>query len=212
MGRKTQHRAAAGAEQLCGRGTKNGGTCKQPAGAGTDHVGYGACRFHAGNAPAQRTAAIREATQTEAERWAYAQEFQILPEDALLWSVRLSAGAVTWLRSQVERKDDWGTSPHQRQDPDKLEKSRLAWMAAYGDERDRLAKTAKMAVDAGIARRQVELAEAEASYVFEGLMHALRAIKLNPSQMEAAGAALLQYLEGTQAPMNDIKREITVGR
>src|SRR5689334_21056250 len=34
----------------CGRKTKSGGRCTQPAGWGTDHVGSGACKLHGGNA------------------------------------------------------------------------------------------------------------------------------------------------------------------
>lgn len=211
MANPSQHRAAGGGGK-CGHPKKDGEPCKQPAGAATDHVGFGRCRFHAGNAPSQRKAAVREMADSEAERWAFAQEFQILPEDALLWAVRLSAGATTWLRAQIERKDDWGTTPHQREDPVKLEKARMAWFEIYGQERERLARTAKLAVDAGIARRQVELAEAEAAFVFEGLMTALRAIKASPAQIDQAGQALLHYLDTTQAPMSDVKREITVGR
>lgn len=211
MGRKTQHRATGG-EEKCGRKKKDGTACGQPAGMGTDHVGYGACRFHAGNAPAQRKQAVRSMADAEGAKFAGTQELPILPEDALLWAVRLAAGAVTWLRGQVERGDDWGTTPHQRADPEKVERSRQAWWAIYGEERDRLAKTAKMAVDAGVARRQVELAEAEAAFVFEGLMAALRAIKATPAQIDAAGSALLAYLESTQAPVAEIRREITVGR
>lgn len=205
-------RRASGGDELCSRPTKAGGTCRQTAGYGTDHVGYGACRFHAGNAPGQRKQAIRSMADAEAERFAGTQELPILPEDALLWAVRLSAGSVTWLRGQVERGDSWGTTPQQRADPDKVERSRQAWWQIYGEERDRLAKTAKMAVDAGVARRQVELAEAEAAFVYEGLMAALRAIKATPAQIDAAGVALLGYLESAQAPMPEVRREITVGR
>lgn len=38
-------------EQLCGAKTRNGGTCKKPAGAGTDHVGQGRCKLHGGATP-----------------------------------------------------------------------------------------------------------------------------------------------------------------
>jgi hypothetical protein len=211
---RVSQRRAAGGDELCGRPTKAGGTCKQAAGHGTDHVGYGACKHHAGNAPAQRKVAVRAMAAAEAERFAVTDELPIAPEDALLWAVRLSAGAVTWLRAQVERGDDWGAAPLQLRDEkkDKLERVKQNWFEVYGEERDRLARTAKMAVDAGIARRQVELAEAEANFVYTGLMTALRAIKATPAQIDAAGAALLQYLETAQAPMTEIRREITVGR
>lgn len=34
----------------CGAKTRSGGTCKQPAGWGTQHVGEGRCKLHGGNA------------------------------------------------------------------------------------------------------------------------------------------------------------------
>lgn len=37
---------------LCGAKTRAGGTCQQPAGWGTQHVGNGRCKLHGGNAGA----------------------------------------------------------------------------------------------------------------------------------------------------------------
>lgn len=199
----------------CGRVTKAGTPCKNPAGTRTDHLGYGRCANHGGNAPGQRVQGIRLATADAAQKFALGDELAIDPEDALLWAVRLSAGAVTFLRHRVEgmaEGDGWGLAPIQVAQPEKGERAKVAWATEYGNERDRLARTAKMAIDAGVAKRTVELAEAEASFVYEGLMAALRAIKLTPAQMEQAGAALLGYLETHQAPMSEIRREITVGR
>lgn len=35
-------------------------TCLHPAGYGTDHLGYGTCKYHLGNTPAQRAAAQKQ--------------------------------------------------------------------------------------------------------------------------------------------------------
>ena len=35
----------------CGAKNRKGGPCEQPAGWGTDHAGYGRCRFHGGSSP-----------------------------------------------------------------------------------------------------------------------------------------------------------------
>jgi hypothetical protein len=43
-------------------------TCTLPAGWGTDHVGYGRCRRHFGNAPNVIKAAERERTTSEARK------------------------------------------------------------------------------------------------------------------------------------------------
>jgi hypothetical protein len=39
---------------LCNARTRAGGTCRLAAGHGTDHVGFGRCRLHAGNTPSGR--------------------------------------------------------------------------------------------------------------------------------------------------------------
>lgn len=211
-GRRTEQGQAG---PRCERITKKGTPCKNPAGMRTDHLGYGRCANHGGNAPGQRTNAIRQEVAVRSEEFALSDEMQISPEDALLWAVRLSAGAVTFLRHRVERMaegDGWGLAPIQQEQPDKAERAKIAWAEEYGKERDRLVRTAKAAVDAGVAVRAVELAEAEASFVHEGLMTALRAIKLTPQQMEQAATAFLGYLETQQAPMSEIRRELTVGR
>jgi len=193
--------------------TKAGNPCKNPAGTRTDHLGYGRCANHGGNGPGPRTQGIRLQTAAESERFALTDELAISPEDALLWAVRLSAGAVTFLRRQVESQENGhNLAPIQVEQPDKAERARVAWAEEYGKERDRLVKTAAAAVTAGVAKRSIELAEAEASFVYEGLMAAMRAIKLTPQQMEQAGAAFLVFLEQHQAPMSEVRREITVGR
>ena len=197
----------------CGAPTKAKGKCKNPAGMRTDHLGYGLCANHGGNGPGPRIQGIRGKTAAEAERFALTDELAISPEDALLWAVRLSAGAVTFLRRQVESQENGhNLAPIQMEQPDKAERARIAWAEEYGKERDRLVKTAAAAVSAGVAQRSIELAEQEASFVYEGLMAAMRAVKLTPMQMEQAGAALLDYLSGHQAPMSEVRREITVGR
>lgn len=43
-------RAAEG--RTCGARNRRGGECRLPAGFGTDHVGYGTCRFHGGSTKA----------------------------------------------------------------------------------------------------------------------------------------------------------------
>jgi hypothetical protein len=71
----------------------------------------------------------------------------IEPETALLMMVRVSAGQVAWLKQEIEA--DTEDSPFERQ----------VLMAAWDSERDRLSRTAKAALDAGVAKRAVEAAE-----------------------------------------------------
>lgn len=55
-----------GTPRCGGKRKQGGGTCRRPAGAGTDHPGYGACSLHTGSTPTGRKHA--ETLRTEA--WA----------------------------------------------------------------------------------------------------------------------------------------------
>ena len=48
--------AAHPSKPRCGAKTRAGGYCTQPAGWGTDHLGFGSCRIHSGNTPTGRMA------------------------------------------------------------------------------------------------------------------------------------------------------------
>ena len=72
---------------------------------------------------------------------------EVHPHEALLSMLYLASGHVAWLRETVGATDDLGT----------FEARVLVQL--YGEERDRVAKIAKAALDAGVAERQVVLAE-----------------------------------------------------
>lgn len=64
----------------------------------------------------------------------------------------------------------------------------------YGEWTDRLVKYAKAAVAAGIAKRQVELAEQHGEQIVVVFVNALNRLNLDPKQMLEARAALAQEL------------------
>lgn len=126
---------------LCNANKTDGsGKCKRLAGFGTDHPGFGRCMNHGGTTESHRVSAAR------AQARKLAEEYDTDPSSALLYAVRLAAGAVEYIRGAIEdgsEEDGW----------------RLARI--YGEERDRLAKTAAMALNAGIAERAVRVAESQ---------------------------------------------------
>lgn len=90
------------------------GSCKQPAGYGTDHVGFGYCKFHGGNTPAGKKAGAKAAGRAliaqhrqeiiNAERAGghrEAPQNQITPELALLEEVRRSVAMVRWIEERI---------------------------------------------------------------------------------------------------------------
>lgn len=139
------------------------GECRLPAGEGTKHLGYGPCRIH-GRAVEHR--AWEMAMDV-------ARELNISPWEALLKSVRLSAGRVEWVDAQLRdatRRNDGGESaPEVRM-----------WLKESREERSHLAKVSKAAIDAGVAERLVRNVELEGKVVAEVIGRTLDALDLSP--------------------------------
>lgn len=178
----------------CGaKRTGRDGTCDLPAGYGTDHLGFGKCKWHFGNTRALKIAAAKEEMR---ERF-YGDEVSIEPTEAILEEIRRSAGHVRWLHSMILRMD----AQLEGQDPDRvlLQLSvtgwgKAAWTKMYADERAHLVKTAKMAIDAGVAERQVRLAESHGELLATILRAVLTDLKLTPEQQALAPEIVTRHL------------------
>lgn len=143
--------------------------CRRYPGEGTAHYGVGPCVAH-------ETADVREAWRVAME---IAREENISPWDALLRSTRLAANRVAWVDRQlaevVARHDGEPFALEVRQ---ALQESRK--------ERQLLARTAKSAVDAGVAERLVRQVELEGRLVAEVLGRTLDALELTVDQRQVA--------------------------
>ena len=164
------------AMELCSARTRSGGRCRRPAGHGTEHSGIGRCKLHGGSTPAQSERARRELAHRELAL--LGGSIAIEPTDALLECVHRAAGQATWLRLKVES----------------LEPDALVCVGAHGDPAlhtwarmehealDRLARWSKMALDAGVAERSVQIAERTAQLIAVALDEALAPLGLPPQQ------------------------------
>jgi hypothetical protein len=130
---------------LCGAKKKSGELCRAFAGQGTDHPGVGKCKFHLGNSPTHQVSAVVQETQRRMIK--LGMPIEVHPHEALLSMLYLASGHVAWLRAEIGATDDLGTF-----------EARVL-VELYGTERDRVAKVAKAALDAGVNERQVALAE-----------------------------------------------------
>lgn len=110
-----------------------------------------------------------------------ARELNVSPWDALLMSTRLAAGRVAWVDQQlaevVKQQDGDPSSPAVR-----------GWLKESRNERNLLARTAKAAIDAGVAERLVRQVELEGRLVAEVLGRTLDALELTAEQRQAAFA------------------------
>lgn len=177
--------------RLCGA-RKTGGTrrttgspspwCRRWAGAGTDHTGIGQCSFHGGATPA----ATRHA-QTERARQAVATfglPVEVDPHTALLEEIHRTAGHVAYLAAKIAAfDDDDQLKQHSTDDDGRLWEKPAVWVRLYQDERSHLVAVCKAAVSAGVAERQVALAEQQG----ELLAKVMRAIFEDPDLDLTAG-------------------------
>jgi len=197
------------AGKLCGSPKKNGGTCGNTAGQGTDHVGFGHCRFHGGRSPGGIKMAQREQAYDAVRT--FGLPVDIDPAAALLQEVKRSAGIVDYLSQRVaELEADevvWSRALEREQTGGEFpgftteyRASVNVWVQLYAAERRHLAEVCAKAIQAGVAERQVRVAEEQGRLVGD----LLRAIIDGLPADQRAGAyerarAQLALIQGASA-------------
>lgn len=174
-----------GANKTDGSGDK----CKMPAGFGTDHIGFGHCKYHGGSTSAHKIAAAREEA-----RWfmSAGQHVDIEPAQALVEEVRRAAGVVMYLEWKLQQMGD----------TDQIDLVQLtaegsrprAFIQVYREERAHLARVAKLALDAGVAERQVRLAEDQGRLLAQVIRAILNDLNLDEDQQSEAPAIVRKHL------------------
>lgn len=161
-------------KETCGAKTKQGGVCKNHKGFKTEHPGYGLCFRHTGDSPSGKQAAAKE--EIEVRHHAMGLPVEINPHDALLEEVYRTAGHVRWLAKEIggwNSKMDLEDAGDVSGLPASIDVGELSteypltnaqkeWFTVYSKERDHLAKVSKLAIDAGVATRAIQLAESQA--------------------------------------------------
>lgn len=170
-GRDNERRLYCGAKKR-----QSEGTCERPAGWGTDHPGIGKCKLHGGGTKSHKTAAkielARQAVVT------YGLPRQIAPDAALLEEVWRTAGHVQWLGELVQLADARDLT--QRGEQGVVVES--VWVDMYRKERAHLVAVAKAAIAAGIAERQVRVAEQQGAILAGAVREILDRLGLTAEQ------------------------------
>lgn len=181
--------------KYCGAKKRQGeGTCTRPAGWGTDHVGIGRCKLHGGRTPDH----VKQANVVKAERAVatYGLPREVAPDQALLEEVHRTAGHVAWLGEVVGRLEQgevtWGLAeetdaPITDGGGGVTTKHKAAvnvWVKLYQDERKHLAAVCRDALAAGIAERQVRLAEQQGALLAGAVNRILEGLGLSAEQWE----------------------------
>lgn len=129
--------------------------CKQAAGWGTDHPGYGRCKRHGGATPQHKKFAMKERVMRAVKM--YGLPIVTTPADALMAEVYRTSGHVAFLESviydlqQVELTQTvHGATAWQKP---------AVWVEMYQEERRHLVRVCTEAIKCGIAERAVRLQE-----------------------------------------------------
>jgi hypothetical protein len=159
-------------------GRARGDWCDRPAGAGTTHEGAGPCRIHERGLGAGTGAWI--------VAHGFARALEVTPWEALLWAVKLSAGKIAWMEQKLSTADV---------DEDLEPNGRLHWwVRESANERDKLARVSKLAIDAGVAERLVRQLELEAQLMVRAANRTFDALGMSESQRQHALAIMSQAM------------------
>lgn len=170
---------------MCGAKTRKGTPCDRTAGWGTTHKGIGRCKNHGGSSPGAEFAGGVEMARRQMVAWA--QPLPISPHDVLIQAIQIAAGMVRYATDQIALLDEHDivgpviTSVSERTDAMEIDLSgdgpAIApadatltkitsgppalhiWFKARDEALDRAVHYSKVAIAAGIAERQVRVAE-----------------------------------------------------
>lgn len=135
------------------------------------------------------------------------------PSDILLESVRRNAGIVRWLEMKISEWElaatgklpDLGKEIEGVNGVQYVPTYEAAWWNQYLEERKNLDRSAKMALDAGVAERQVKLAETSAQLMFRIITSALEQLGLTAEQEERVPAIMATVLTRSQTETGAIE-------
>lgn len=178
----------------CGAKTRSGGKCGRPKGWGTDHPGHGHCKFHGGSTPS----GVKHAAKETALVMGAAMDMD--PHEALLWCVRIAAGEVQYASERVaELSQEDAVGPVTERVSEVQAPAVHIWIDVRQKALGSLAKYSKMAIDAGVAERQVQLAERYGEMIASLIGGILGDLKLTKAQKDAAREIVPRRLQALEA-------------
>jgi hypothetical protein len=170
--------------------------------------------LHGGRSPGGKQAAAKQEAEQQVAT-VMGIPIDVDPMDALLWCVRISAGEVAYASWKVEQleEDDAVIAPVERVTRDATgehaesyteeKTSNIVemniWIRVRQGAMDRLAKFSKMAVDAGVAQRQVEMAEGAGGELAVAIREILDALGLSADQERRAPMVVRSALRRLEA-------------
>jgi hypothetical protein len=177
----------------CGANLAGGRTCRNVAGMGTDHLGFGKCKRHLGCVEQVAKAAYKEmaADYVNSAPIMLHEPIELHPIDAIMEVIKRRAGFIRWLEHKIEAEGEHGL--HQEALTTGI-KSPSVWVKLLNDEQVELVKASAIALNAGVAERQVRLAEQQGQLIFVALKAALDQLGLTDTQQAMVSAVMRRVL------------------
>jgi hypothetical protein len=146
---------------------------------------------------------------------------EVEPHQALISIIHIAAGEVAYATERIAELDtrDAIVNPETRQETTGGEDGSYTtttyhkqelnlWIQVRQGAMDRLARYSKMALDAGIAARQVQFAEEYGGKIATALQHVLAGLDLTPAQWEKAP----ELVRGALTVLEGQPNALTAGR
>lgn len=175
---------------LCNGTTRTGNPC-----GNRPIIGGTVCRMHGGSAPAVKARAAERKQQDVAKRalMALGEPEPIDPAQALLDLIAWKYGEVRWLRDKVQAVKDellvWGATEHREgvgpEGPISVTTDRAqpnVWWSLLRQAEDQLSEYASKALRAGVAERQIRLAEGQGAAIAGAVNMILDRLQLTAAQ------------------------------
>lgn len=193
------------AHARCSAHRRDGEPCGQRA-----MINQTVCKMHGGLSGQAKQAATRRGILKQAQNH-FALPIDVDPAQALLDEVHRTAGLVQWLQSKVndvvgdidgtvEHPLVWGQTEHKAKrgfeegDTYTNKAAVNTWYELWIAERKHLIAVCKAALDAGIEKRRVEIAEKQGELLAAVIRGILTDLKLNATQQQIAAKVVTRHL------------------
>jgi hypothetical protein len=182
-----RHDTATETTLLCdARRKKGAGRCTRPAGWGTSHLGVGRCKLHCGGTPTHDIAAAKA---NLARMAGFIDTSKVLPHEALMMCVQITAGEVLYATRQVAVLPEALAEVNGRLHP---------WIVVRQQAMDLCARVSRMAMDAGVPKLQKEMAEMSGEQIVTAMRAALAGTRLSEGQEQRLRSNLETYLRSLE--------------
>lgn len=172
--------------------TNDGAPCQLSAGWGTDHLGYGCCRFHGGSTRAHKKHIAEEMLEDQARR--VLASLDVRPVNDPLTELSLLAGQVTGFKDRlselVNKIDPDQIRYTDEKGAEQLRSEMVLWERALDRCNTVLTSMAKLRID----ERLAAITERQAEAVLGAIQAALDAVGVPRTDQAPAKAAAARHL------------------